>query len=86
MNRLLRRSSGRQHATATPRTPRCRAGCVTWARRLDFDVWIAANDRSRSDGSGQLADGCLTPLPAGVHVGLKPSANLSAVWVFKGAA
>ncbi|HEU0030045.1 MAG TPA: type II restriction endonuclease [Kofleriaceae bacterium] len=33
-------------------------------RALGFDIWIAANDRARDAGSGQLADGCLEVLPA----------------------
>ncbi len=32
-SRQPRRKSGRQPATATPHTPRSRAGCATWARR-----------------------------------------------------
>lgn len=31
---------------------------------LGFEVWVAANDRSRAYGSGRLADGCRTELPA----------------------
>ena len=31
---------------------------------LGFKVWIAANDRGRSWGSGRLADGCLETLPS----------------------
>jgi type II restriction enzyme len=31
---------------------------------LGFDVWIAANDRSRAFETGMLGDGCLTELPA----------------------
>ncbi len=31
---------------------------------LGFDVWVAANDRSRGYGSGRLCDGCLDELPA----------------------
>ena len=34
---------------------------------LGFDVWIAANDRSRPLRGGRLADGCLTELPAVVR-------------------
>ena len=30
---------------------------------LGFDVWIAANDRSRPSGAGRLGDGCLEALP-----------------------
>jgi len=32
-------------------------------RALGFRVWVAANDRARSCGSGRLADGCLDTLP-----------------------
>jgi type II restriction enzyme len=31
---------------------------------LGYDVWIAANDRSRALGAGRLGDGCLERLPA----------------------
>lgn len=33
---------------------------------LGYDVWIAANDRSRPFGDGRLGDGCLDALPAPV--------------------
>ena len=33
-------------------------------RALGFDVWVAANDRSRPYGSGRLCDGCVDELPA----------------------
>lgn len=33
-------------------------------RALGFDVWVAANDRSRPCGSGKLGDGCIGELPA----------------------
>ena len=36
-------------------------------RALGYDVWIAANDRSRSYGSGRLGDGCLDELPASLN-------------------
>ncbi len=32
-------------------------------KALGFSVWVAANDRSRAYGDGQLCDGCLTVLP-----------------------
>ena len=32
-------------------------------RALGFDVWVAANDRSRPYGGGRLSDGCLDALP-----------------------
>ena len=35
-------------------------------RALGFDVWIAANDRSRAWNGGRLGDGCLETLPAAV--------------------
>ena len=34
---------------------------------LGFKVWIAANDRARPYGGGQLADGCLPSLPASLE-------------------
>lgn len=58
-------------------------------RALGFDVWIAANDRSRPDGAGgRLDDGCVDVLPA-------PLANLpgadtvrliDVLWLQRGAA
>ncbi len=33
---------------------------------LGFDVWVAANDRGRPYGNGQLSSGCLDVLPASV--------------------
>ncbi|WP_264778646.1 type II restriction endonuclease [Deinococcus aetherius] len=35
-------------------------------RALGFDVWIAANDRSRTYEGGRLGDGCLDTLPPGI--------------------
>lgn len=32
-------------------------------KALGFTVWVAANDRSRAYGNGQLSDGCLAALP-----------------------
>lgn len=32
-------------------------------KALGFSVWVAANDRSRPYGDGQLSDGCLATLP-----------------------
>jgi type II restriction enzyme len=32
-------------------------------KALGFSVWVAANNRSRAYGDGQLSDGCLTVLP-----------------------
>ena len=50
-------------------------------KALGVDVWIASNDRSRSYAGGQLADGCLTQLSAGVHVGLDSVRLIDVVWV-----
>lgn len=33
-------------------------------RALGFDVWIAANDRTRALADGRLGDGCVAALPA----------------------
>ena len=35
-------------------------------RALEFEVWIAANDRARACGDGRLGDGCLATLPPGI--------------------
>ena len=35
-------------------------------KALGFDVWVAANDRSRPLDSGKLGDGCLQDLPASI--------------------
>jgi type II restriction enzyme len=35
-------------------------------RAMGFDVWVAANDRSRAFGSGVLGDGCLASLPSSI--------------------
>ncbi len=36
-------------------------------RSLGFKVWVAANDRARAFGEGQLADGCLDTLPTAIE-------------------
>lgn len=36
-------------------------------RALGFKVWVAANDRARSCGSGRLDDGCLESLPPAIE-------------------
>ena len=35
-------------------------------KSLGFDVWIAANDRTRPFGAGKLGEGCVSSLPASV--------------------
>ncbi|TDH62184.1 type II restriction endonuclease [Dankookia rubra] len=52
---------------------------------LGYDVWIAANDRSRPLGGGKLGDGCLSALP-GFDAG--PGADavrlIDVLWLDKG--
>ena len=36
---------------------------------LGYDIWIAANDRSRSFGGGRLSDGCIASLPRELEEG-----------------
>lgn len=43
-------------------------------RALGFAVWVAANDRGRTFGSGRLGDGCLSALPADLAGG--PGADM----------
>jgi type II restriction enzyme len=38
-------------------------------RALGFEVWVAANDRSRALGGGRLGDGCLESLPVAISEG-----------------
>lgn len=56
-----------------------------WLRELGlalgFDVWIAANDRSRVYGDGQLADGCLGTLPEGLASGLESVRLIDVLWL-----
>ena len=49
-------------------------------RALGFDVWIAANDRSRSFGEGKLADGCLASLPTSAVAGGEAVALIDVIW------
>lgn len=51
---------------------------------LDFDVWIASNDRSRSYGDGRLGDGCLVALPEGITSGMDSVRLIDVVWLAKG--
>ena len=50
---------------------------------LEFDVWIASNDRNRTYGGGRLADGCLAALPPAVAAG--PAADavglIDVLWI-----
>jgi type II restriction enzyme len=57
-------------------------------RALDFDVWIASNDRSRAYGGGRLADGCLEALP--LALATLPGADavrlIDVLWLRRGSA
>ena len=50
---------------------RTHTGVQGWLRdlghALGYDVWIAANDRSRPHSGGRLGDGCLEALPASIE-------------------
>lgn len=69
----------RQEGAATSKGPLATEGDLShtevqgWLRdlghALGFDVWIAANDRSRSLPAGRLGDGCLPELPATLRHG-----------------
>jgi type II restriction enzyme len=67
----VREASERERAKldATRSEERTHSEIQLWlrdlGRALGFDVWIAANDRSRSDGAGgRLDDGCVEALPS----------------------
>jgi type II restriction enzyme len=47
---------------------------------LGFQVWIAANDRSRMFGSSKLSDGCLTQLPLSVANAGDAVALIDVIW------
>jgi type II restriction enzyme len=53
---------------------------------LGFDVWIAANDRTRSCGQGQLSDGCLEQLPPAIGdlAGADAVRLIDVLWFHKG--
>jgi type II restriction enzyme len=55
-------------------------------RALGYDVWVAANDRSRPCGTGQLGDGCLTELPPPVATapGSEAVRLIDVLWLEKG--
>ncbi len=67
----------RKSAESARETDRTHTEIQGWlrdlGRALGFDVWIAANDRSRSFGTGRLADGCLESLPH--EIGAVPGAE-----------
>lgn len=49
-------------------------------RALGFQIWIAANDKSRPFASGKLADGCLSQLPPSVADGGDAVALIDIIW------
>lgn len=53
---------------------------------LGFNVWVAANDRGRSLGSGCLGDGCLDTLPASIAgaPGADAVRLIDVLWLAKG--
>jgi type II restriction enzyme len=61
-----------------------------WLRNLGlslgFDVWVAANDKSRPFADGKLADGCIAQLPSSVSGGGDAVALIDIVWFTKGGA
>lgn len=51
---------------------------------LGFDVWVAANDKSRTYLDGKLGDKCLAQLPDGVTKGMDSVRLIDVVWLTKG--
>lgn len=53
---------------------------------LGFDVWIAANDRTRPCGQGQLGEGCLERLPPAIGdlAGADAVRLIDVLWFHKG--
>jgi type II restriction enzyme len=52
-------------------------------RALGFDVWVAANDRSRGLGDGKLGDGCLTSLPPALAA-IESVPLIDVIWLERG--
>ena len=63
-------ANDRKTLDAVRESDRTHTEVQSWLRdlglALGFDVWIAANDRSRPCGAGRLGDGCLQALPDGL--------------------
>lgn len=55
-------------------------------KALGFDVWVAANDRSRPLGSGKLGDGCLAELPTSIGrvAGAESVRLIDVLWLVSG--
>lgn len=66
---LVRDEASKAHAVmkAAHEDDRTHTEVQGWLRdlglALDYDVWIASNDRNRPLGDGRLGDGCLSQLP-----------------------
>lgn len=62
--------SQKKQVNAARETDRTHTEIQGWlrdlGRALGFDIWIAANDRTRACGSGRLGDGCLDDLPSAI--------------------
>lgn len=52
-------------------------------RALGFDVWVAANDRSRGLGDGKLGDGCLAALPPALGA-IESVPLIDVIWLERG--
>lgn len=55
-------------------------------RALEFDVWVAANDRARACGDGRLGDGCLESLPHAIATapGAEAVRLIDVLWLERG--
>lgn len=49
-------------------------------RALGFEIWVAANDRSRAYSGGKLSENCLTELPGSVLGGGDAVALIDVIW------
>ena len=48
---------------------------------LEFDVWVATNDRSRAYENGRLGDGCLDVLPEHLAAGMDSVRLIDVIWI-----
>ncbi|MFZ5479256.1 MAG: type II restriction endonuclease [Myxococcota bacterium] len=81
----------RKRALAERESDRTHTEVQAWLRdlghALGFDVWVAANDRSRPWADGKLGDGCVAELPAALA--RMPGADavrlIDVLWLERGA-
>lgn len=52
-------------------------------RALGFEVWIAANDRTRALGGGRLGDGCVSALPPALEA-IDSVPLIDVIWLARG--